>query len=146
MSSSRFATPISLRPDPSRLLAVSILAVHLGAFSIVLWLRIPGIVKVILALIVLINLIVSLRVHVFMIGKRVVRQLVWPLSESIRIEDGVGNEHRVELAWDSIIHPWILVLNLIDESRTRHTLILFPDSSDRDVLRCLRTRLLLDRK
>jgi hypothetical protein len=146
MSSNRFATVISIRPKPSSILAVSIIGMHMGAILLLSWLEIAGIAKLILALAVSISLLVSIRTHIIMLGKRGVRQLLWPHSGSIRIEDGTSQEHDVELAQDSVVHPWIMVLNLIDESRARRTLVLLPDSGDRQVLRRLRVRLMLDRK
>jgi hypothetical protein len=127
-------------------LAVSIVGVHLGAFSILFCLEASGIAKTFFSAAIAVSLFVSIRSQIFLRGRRVVRQLVWPCAGSIRIEDGVGEKHDVALAQDCVVHPWLMVLVLIDESKIRHTMILFPDSGDRDVLRRLRMRLLLDRK
>lgn len=146
MSSSRFATAISIRPKPSNILAVSVIGIHFGALLTLLGLGAAGEVKLLLAGVVAISLIVAVRTHLLMLGNRSVRQFLWPYSGPIRIEGGEGKEHEVEVAQDSVVYPWIMVLNLIDESRTRHTLILLPDSADKQVMRRLRTRLLLDKK
>ena len=146
MSSNGFVTPISLRPEPSRILAISLVVIHLGALSVLPYLDLSAIAKITLSAAIAVSLFVSIRSRVLLTGKRVVRHLIWPSAGSISIEDGAGRRHHVVLAQDSVVHPWFMLLILIDESKIRHTMILLPDSGDKDVLRYLRTRLLLDRK
>ena len=146
MSSSGFVTPISLRAEPSRILTLSLTIIHLGAVLLLPHLSLPGIAKIVLLSAIVVSLIVSIRSHVLLKGRRVVKHLTWPSTGSIRIEDGVGRMHHVAVAQDSVVHPWFTLLILIDGSKRRFAMLLLPDSGDKDILRCLRTRMLLDRK
>lgn len=141
MSSKKFAAPLRLKPERSRILAALLGAAHLTALMILPTLSMPLSFSIAAGVAVLICAYRSVGTHVLLRGERAVRELIWQPSGEIFVRDGAGHEHLGSLMQDSVAHPLAIILNLRLQGSAARTLVLLPDSASADVLRQLRARL-----
>ena len=141
MSSRKSVAPLYLRPAPSRLLLLFLVLIHLLALSVLPFLAVSAGFLVPVALLVLAGLYRELQLHVFRRHPRSVVRAVWESSGRWRLTDALGVERAGELLAESYVHPQLVLLNFKLDGAGRRSLVLLPDSEDRQTLRELRVRL-----
>ena len=129
---------IALQINPSFRLGCFILATHLAAIGMVLWLTIEQPLWMVLALPVLYSGARSWRLHM----QRHWR-LEWDGEGNWRLFDIGGQAQEVQLLGDSRVWAGLIILNFrqVNGGR-RRSLILLSDNSDAEQRRRLRVRLL----
>lgn len=143
MSSPGFADTLELAPRPSVRALALLFAVH--AVTLVLlacalgfgrWLALGGVAVALSWL--------RLRRHpVFGYGPRALTRLTWHAAGGWTLRDGGGREWTAELRGNSLVLPWLLVLNFTLHGAGRRTRTLLGDEIEPDLLRRLRARLAL---
>ncbi|OBS10725.1 hypothetical protein Thpro_020441 [Acidihalobacter prosperus] len=142
MSSPRSVEPLYLQPKPSRQLAGFFVLLHVTAAAVLPYLSLPAWSLVFLGLLLAWSLYRNLRLYVLLNSSRSVLRLVWEVSGSWRVWDGLGQEHRAQLAPDCYVHARIIVLSLrMMDGDGRRAVVLLQDSLETDALRRLRARL-----
>jgi hypothetical protein len=101
--------------------------------------------KIVLAGSIGLSLFYFLRIHIFQVGRRAIKEFLWQPAGLIKIKDGRDHERPVELGNGLFVHPRLVILNLCESNGYRRTLLLFSDSTDPESLRRLRLRVLLRR-
>jgi hypothetical protein len=99
--------------------------------------------KIIFAGLIALSLTYFLRIHIFQMGRKAVREVLWQSAGFLKIKDGQGHECAVELGNSIFVHPRLVILNLYESDGYRRALLLFTDSTDPESLRRLRLRVLL---
>jgi len=143
MSSNRFVTPVLIRPEPSVYLAILLAGTHLCAMALLPLLSLILGAKIIFAGLIALSLTYFLRIHIFQMGRKAVREVLWQSAGFLKIKDGQGHECAVELGNSIFVHPRLVILNLCESDGYRRALLLFTDSTDPESLRRLRLRVLL---
>jgi toxin CptA len=165
MSSAGFGRSLSIEPRTSRLLTASVILLHAGAFASVLTLPVSRWATAALALAIAASCVLTLAGPVFRLRASSIVMLEWRADGRwwVRRRDGGGED--VALLPDSYVHPWLVVLNFRRAGdgrrarwrrfaaapsarslaalaiRGRCSVVLPPDSVDRETLRRLRARL-----
>lgn len=143
MSSPAYAAPLRLDLRRSRRLALYLAAAHAGALAFIPFLPLGNVTGALLAILVLLCLARSGSARVLMRGDGDVVALVWERDGEWRLVERGGRTRVCRLRPDSYVHPWLTVLNFAGERRC--SVVLLPDSLDRDTYRRLRVRLGLRR-
>lgn len=143
MSSRGSGSPLRIELRPSRLLQGAILGIHGGAALLVLTLPLPLplLPLLLLCLAAVAGAIVHLRRSRHGRDSHAVRALYLAADGRWTLVTHQGESVDGSLRADSYLHPWLTVLNF-SGPRPR-TIVLLPDSLDRDVFRRLRVRLRL---
>jgi len=138
MSSPKYASPLVLKPETSRVFVGVFLAAHLGAVLAVLPLDLPLEIKIGLLAILAISMFVVLRSK----GLANVKNLTWKEGNEWVLELGDGSQYETHLLPSSYVSPWLVVLNFekTNESKKR-SVTLFRDALDPESFRRLRVRL-----
>lgn len=139
MSSSRYAAPLRFELRRSRRLAWYLLAVHAGALALIPLLPLDLATAVALAGLVILALVRSCATRVLMHGDRSVVGVVWMRDGEWRLIERGGQTRVCRLRPDSYVHPQLTVLNF--SGARRCSIVLLPDSLDRETFRRLRVRL-----
>jgi toxin CptA len=142
MSSSRFATPLTLKPKPSRILLGMLLLMHGGALLLLFPLALPVLAKSALATVLGLSLWHNWRQQLGRGRADRIHRVVWKGDGDWLLITAAGEELAVDLHPSTYVHPWLVVLNfrLADRRRLR-SLVLLPDTLDADSFRHLRLRL-----
>ena len=137
MSSPKYASPLVLKPETSRVFVGVFLAAHLGAVLAVLPLDLSLEIKISLLAILVISMFVVLRSK----GLANVKNLTWKVGGEWVLELNDGTQYETYLLPSSYISPWLVVLNFgkTNESKKR-SVTLFRDALDEETFRCLRVR------
>ncbi len=142
MSSTAYATPLSLELRSSATLGVLVTAAHAGAAvslaftSLPLWIRVLGIMTVLASLLRVFPRSVSLR------HPNAVHRVLWPAGDEWHLFTRGGGELVGTLLPESYLRPWLVVLRFkIPSSRTPRSVVIVPDMLDANVMRRLRVRL-----
>jgi len=140
MSSSEYAAPLVLAPEPSPLLWRTVLLAHLALLPLV-WVLTLGVGYRLLLTVLLLLSLYLLRQQL-----RRLPVLTWDREGSWWWEDAAG-EREVQLAGESVAIPGVVILNFREvERRRRRAVVLLPDTLDRETLRRLRVRLRVERQ
>ena len=130
-----------LRPIVSRCLAGFIIASHLLASMAVFLSAMPNLARMALLLIILFSCGYSWRKLIARAGAGAIVQADWLPDDSWRIIDGDGNSQQV-VSWTLMLSTPALVILKFEFNHSRaETLIICPDSMDREARRQLRVRL-----
>ncbi len=137
---SALAQPIFLQPTPSRILAIGLAVVHLGAIMVLLNLPLPGWGKALVAIAVLVDAAHVFRRYVLFQGDAVTGVISFPDGRWM-VTTRLRGECLGEPVGERLVQPWltVLVFRLVDGRR--RSLILLPDNIDAENFRRLRVRL-----
>ncbi len=133
-SSPRFVAPLRLEPRPSRLLWRVFLLIHLGGAALSLLVPVAWPLHLLIP--------VALLWHCRSRWRRmaIVPTLTWDGDGQWWLHSDDGDQ-PLQLAPDSVVWPWLVVLNFRRENSGRLALPLLPDSLAADTLRRLRAAL-----
>jgi len=142
MSSTAYATPLSLELRSSATLGALVTAAHAGAAvslafaSLPLWTLVLGTAAVLVSLLQVFPRAVSLR------HPNAVHRVLWPAGDEWHLFTRGGQELVGTLLPESYLRPWLVVLRFkIPRSRMRRSVVILPDMLDANVMRRLRVRL-----
>jgi len=142
MSSTAYATPLSLELRSSATLGVLVTVAHAGAAvslaftSLPLWVLVPGAVGVLVSLLRVFPRFVSLR------HPDAVHRVLWPAGDEWHLFTRGGQELVGTLLPETYLRPWLVVLRFkLPRSRMRRSVVILPDMLDANVMRRLRVRL-----
>ncbi len=111
----------------------------MGALALIPWPSVGAVAGALLAALIVFSLVRNFTVHVFMRGEHAVTELLWTREGEWRLRERGGRECVCRLRHDSYAHPFLTVLNFAGDRRC--SVVLLPDSLDRDTFRRLRVRL-----
>lgn len=142
MSSKKYASPLILEPDPSRIYIALMLFVHLGAMAVIIPLNFHWAIKVVLWIVLLASLLSVIKKQ----GKGNVRCLSWKEDSDWVLSQEDGTEVEARLLTTTYVNPWLVVLNfkMLEDNRQR-SVSLFRDALDQETFRKLRVRLALEK-
>lgn len=141
MSSTAWSGGLLIRPRPSRVLAVMLALVHLGAVSCIValpvsaWIRGPAVVAVLLSLARYLWRGWSGR------DSETVRALYWAPDGAWMVTDASGRRHPAILNGETFVSPFLTILNLKLHDGSGRSVVLLPDSIEPRRLRRLNARL-----
>lgn len=146
MSSIRSVEPIYLQPKPSRQLAGVLILLHVTIAAVFPYVDLPGWSKVFFGLLLAWSLYRNLRLHVLLNSPHSMLRLVWEVSGSWRVWDGLGREYHATLGTDCYVHSRVIVLSLhLLDGGGRRVAFFLKDSLDESTLRRLSSRLRTER-
>jgi len=130
---------IEFIPKPSKLLFVLLFLLHGLAVLAVFYSHIPVIVKVMLLLLLLISGYYQCWLGAWRRDKRSIIKCCY-VDDQWFIWDKRHNQYEAKLLGDSIVSPYLLILNFSIKFR-RRSLVLFPDALDKEAFRKIRVLL-----
>ena len=139
MSSPGYAAPLRLELRPSRRLALYLGVTHAGALALLPLLPVAPLTGALLAALVMLSLAREFPARVLMRGERAVVALVWTREGDWHLLERGGRTRVCRLRPGSFRHPLLTVLGF--SGGRRCSVVLLPDSLDRDSFRRLRVRL-----
>jgi len=132
---------MSLRPRTSPCLAGFIIVSHLLAAMALFFSDLHNLARMLLLVLILPSCYFSWRKLIARSGARAIVQADWLPDDSWRIIDGDGNSQQV-VSWTLMLSTPALVILKFEFNHSRaETLIICPDSMDREARRQLRVRL-----
>lgn len=143
MSSQRSAPPLQIDLRASSLLTVMVMVLHVAAMLLVLWLPLAGGWRVLLTIAIIYSAGHALVFHVLRCTATSPRRLIWHGDGHWTLISRNGRQSPVDLLTDSYVHARLVILNLRRDGH-RLSLVLMPDAVNRQLLRRLRLRLLLE--
>ena len=135
MSSQKSVPALQIDLQPSRYLLAFILISHVGALVLLFLLPVALWIMLLLGSAILFSLYRQWRDYV-----PGYKSLRWDSLDQWWLMDQTGKAVAAQLLPGSYVHPLMLVLRYRVHRRVR-SLVLLPDSADRDMLRRLRVRL-----
>jgi len=142
MSSTKFAQPLRLQPEASRILVGLLVAGHLGAIAVLFPLDLSMAIKITIAAVLLVSLTIAIRKQPGRMGEGGVQTLTWQTDGVWMLETVGGEKMEASLHESTYVHPWLVVLNFRQENkRGLLTFTLAPDALDKETFRELRVRL-----
>lgn len=142
MSSTKYASPLTIDVRRSRQLLIVLLVAHGGALVFIWALTIPLWLILVIALVIAISLIYSLKRHYLRNTDNAIVQAVWDADDNWHLLFADHTTAVGRVLPDSYIHPWLVVLNFATQNPNRkYSLPLLSDSLDPDTHRRLRVRL-----
>ncbi len=142
MSSTKYAQPLKLQPEASRILIGLLIAGHLGAIAVLFPLDLSLPIKITIAVVLLVSLVIALRKQPGRMGEGGVQTLIWQTDGEWLLETAGGEKMEASLHESTYVHPWLVVLNFRQENKPGMlTFTLAPDALDRETFRELRVRL-----
>ncbi len=143
MSSPKYASPLILKPETSRVFTGLFAIAHLGAMAVVLPLNFSWLIKITLLTLVAVSMFVVLRGK----GFANVNVLTWKEGSEWVLELNDGTQVETYLLPSSYVSPWLVVLNFSkSENQRSRSVTLFRDALDEESFRRLRVRLRMDGK
>lgn len=143
MSSPKYASPLILKPETSRVFIGLFAIAHLGALAVVLPLNLSWVIKISLLSLVAVSMFVVLRGK----GFSNVNILTWKEGGEWVLELSDGTQYETYLLPSSYVSPWLVVLNFSKaENQRGRSVTLFRDALDEESFRRLRVRLRIDGK
>ena len=142
MSSPKYASPLVLKPETSRIFIGLFAVAHLGAMAVVFPLDFSLEIKAGLMMLLIVSMFVVLRGK----GLANVETLTWKDAGEWVLEFNDGTRYETRLLPSSYVSTWLVVLNFdkAENQRTR-SVTLFRDALDPDTFRRLRVRLGLEK-
>ncbi|WP_455211588.1 protein YgfX [Kaarinaea lacus] len=155
MSSRKFEPPLQIDLVPSKRLLILLLAIHLGAIALTVFIEIAWIFKLPLLGLLMISTMVCLHqsgwIHVRLLGSRCLLRwqyfpvLTWQSDDDWEISTRTGQEVLAYLLPSSTCHPSFVALNFRTERKNwldrMISVVILKDAVDREVFRQLRVRL-----
>ncbi len=134
--------PLTLRPSPSRYLAIWLCGLHLLS-QLVLWQLPMGVViKACLALLLIVYLSWQIRHHLLRSTGNAIREIRLQPDGTWELGFANGNRLPAQLSPESLILPWLTILVFRTGSWwVTRALVLPPDSLQPDLARRLRVHL-----
>lgn len=145
MSLTRSEPPLHIEPRSSRQLALALLLLHGAAMVAVVNLAMPVWGLAALAGSVIVSFYYTVNTHVLGRGESSVCALLWDAEGDWTVTSCRGQQWAAKLLPGSYVHPRLMVLNFALESRGHRSVLLLPDSLDRNTFRRLLVRLRLER-
>jgi len=143
MSSPKYASPLILKPETSRVFTGLFAVAHLGAMAVVLPLNFSWVIKISLLSLVVVSMFVVLRGK----GFANVNVLTWKEGSEWVLELNDGTQIETYLLPSTYVSTWLVVLNFSKaENQRSRSVTLFRDSLDQESFRRLRVRLRMDGK
>ena len=138
MSSQKYASPLILKPETSRVFIGLFSFAHLGAMAAVLSLNFLWAIKISLLILIAVSMFVVLRKK----GFANVSTLTWKEGGEWALELNDGVRYETVLLPSSYVSPWLVVLNFNKaENQRDRSVTLFRDALDPETFRRLRVRL-----
>ncbi len=138
MSSPKYASPLVLKPETSRIFIGLFSIAHLGAMAAVLPLAFSWIIKIGLLILLAVSLFIVLRGK----GLANVNTLTWKEGGEWALELNDGTQYETYLLPSSYVSAWLVVLNYNKaENQRSRSVALFRDALDEESFRRLRVRL-----
>lgn len=145
MSSTRYATPLSLELRPSRRMAWALILIHAGTIAaLCLPLTLPIALRIALGAIVLWHLRRALKRHARLTDPEAVVRLVWGEDGLWTLISRDGSARSAALLADTYVSVPLVVLRLSCLDGGTRAVTLVGDMLDADTLRRLRVRLKLE--
>jgi hypothetical protein len=135
MSLQKYVPALQIDLQPSRYLLAFILISHVGALVLLFFLPVALWIMLLLGIAILFSLYRQWRDSIS--GYKSLR---WDSLDQWWLMDQTGDDVAVQLLSGGYVHPLMLVLRYRVSKRVC-SLVLLPDSADRDMLRRLRVRL-----
>ena len=141
MSSRQYAPPLRIKLQPSQFLGIFIISSHILTFSVLWVLPIPSVFILLISPMFILSAYKKLEQHGLLGSKNRIQEVIhdsdgdWKLVWSDNREDYAGVQS------DSYRHPFISVLNFKTEDNEKCSVILLPDSVDKESFRRLRVLL-----
>jgi len=147
MSSPGFNATLELNPKASVFAVQVVVALHVLAIALIFLAQPAHLPGVALALAIFVSWLSLRRPRAAGYGSGALCRLIWHAnSERWRIETVSGRIEDATLQRNSIVLPWLVILNFKTLAGARRTRMLLGDEIDPDQLRRLRARLLLLRQ
>jgi toxin CptA len=141
MSSAPFAATVELAPRPSIRALTFLFALH-GVIGVLLLLALPrGGLMALGAGLLAISWMALRRHPVFGFGPRALVRLTWHAEGGWTLHESGGATYDAALRGDSLVQPWLLVLNFERADGGRRTRAILGDEVPEEQLRRLRARL-----
>ena len=142
MSSTKYASPLTIEVRRSRQLLALLLFAHIGALLLIWALSISLWLILLIALLIVTSLLYSVKRHYLRNSHNAIVHAVWDADENWHLSLANGSTVIARLLPDTYIHPWLVVLNFVSQNPSKkYSLLLLPDSLDASTLRRLRVRL-----
>lgn len=142
MSSKKYASPLVLEPDPSRIYLALMLFMHLGAMAVVIPLNLYWMIKIVLWTVLLVSLVFVVRKQ----GMGDMQSLTWKEGNDWLMHLKDGTKIEAQLLPSTYVSPWLVVLNFRKiEDRGNRSVTLFRDALEKELFRKLRVRLALEK-
>jgi len=142
MSSRKYATPLSLRRNPSRIAACLYVSITGFTVILILFIPLPAVAEVALIAIVLGSLVYALSREWNLLAQRSIQSLTWFDGNQWQLEMADQQKLQATLLADSVNLPYLVILNFrVAGQYWPITLILYRDSCFEEALRQLRVRL-----
>ena len=86
--------------------------------------------------------IMHLRQYLFRNSQKAVKEMLWLEGMDWQLENSRGQLQRVKLLANSVVSPWLIVLNFqAEQGRRKWPVVLMPDSVDSTTYRRLSAKL-----
>jgi toxin CptA len=141
MSSTPFAATVELAPRPSVRALTLLFGLHAAVLVLLMIALPPGWPMAIGAVPMAVSWLTLRRHPVFGFGPRALTRLTWHVGGAWTIHDASGMALEAELQGDSLVLPYLLVLNFKVRGDGRRTRALLGDELEPEPLRRLRARL-----
>ena len=141
MSLKKSVPPLQLEPRSSFHLALILLFLHGVALIAIAVLSAPAWVHLTLSLAVILNFYSTFSVHVMGRGELAILSMVWDGEGDWNVLTATGERLTAKLQDNSYVHPYLVILNFLIPKHGRRSVILLPDSLDRNTMKKLLTRI-----
>lgn len=142
MSSARFAVPFRVVLKRSFLLAAAQLFIHGGALFWLFSFALPLWLKLVVAAVIIASLMLQLRTHLLLKGRRAVTALLWEGGDEWQLQSAQGETLHATLLGSSFVNVGLIVLNFrIESSRRMLPVIIMTDTIDSTSFRRLTSKL-----
>lgn len=142
--SGKYATPLSLEPQPSRQLGILLAMTHAAALALLPYSQLPVWLIIPLALILLMGYRHSRRTRILHRHPGSIRRLVWGSGNDWRLTLGSGKRVRARLRPFAFVHPRLVILHFRRADGRASHIVLPADSLDPLLFRRLRVRLQIE--
>jgi hypothetical protein len=142
--SGKYAVPLELEIQPSRLLGGWLLLTHAGSLALLPALSHSVRVALAVTLVLLCSLLHAWQLHVVRRHPQAIRSLSWGEGRRCRLRQASGREVETALAPQAVVLSWLTVLRFSGPGHRRRYLVLLPDMLDPDRFRQLRVRLKIE--
>lgn len=139
MSSRQYAPPLRIKLQSSRLLIKFIISSHILTFGVLWFLPVHFGLIIFCSPILIISAYSLLKKQCF--DQHRIHELICDSDGDWELFFGNEEEVYADLQADSYRHPFISILNFKTEDKEKHSVILLPDSVDRESFRRLRVLL-----
>jgi toxin CptA len=141
MSSNSFDATVDLAPQPSLRAFRWIFVLHVLPLALLPFAMEPGTPMLLLVAVFAASWVWLRRHPALGFGSRGLSRLTWHADGSWSVEEASGRRADAELLGNSLVHPWLIVLNFKLAQGGRRTRILLGDELNAESLRRLRVRL-----